>query len=469
MSRTAIREALGRLRPVDTFDIITFSTEARRVFGRPRPANQATIREALARVNAVPARGNTQIGKALDQAFASEVEPGRARYVFFMTDGYVGNEAAVMARAQNFVAAMGRRGQRGRVFTMGVGSSVNRHLIDGLARAGQGLPVYATGREDPMRAVNLFFGLIDRPLLQGVSVNWGGLQVFDLSPPVVPDLFASHPLIVHGRYQGEPGAMSVTGSVPGQQLTLPVRVERLGTRGEPTQVLGTLWARARVADLLEDVMAEGSRAAVEQVTQLGLEHRLVTPYTSLVAVDRARVVSSGSPTTVLVPQEQPEGVPFDAQSSQGKTTPARAPSAPSPATTGESAASAPKSKGEAPRAKSSVPAGVARWPGSAPAPGAPVAPASPAPGLGAPVPPASPPAAGPADQSAAYPAPAMPQSETAKSGYPASPAYAPPPPIVEPKRGCGCRVPGSPDRDAHGVTLLLAALLLGGARRRRRA
>jgi MYXO-CTERM domain-containing protein len=229
-----------------------------------------------------------------------------------------------------------------------------------------------------------------------------------------------------------------------------------------------------VADLLEDVMAEGNRAAVEQVTQLGLEHRLVTPYTSLVAVDRSRVVSSGGPTTVLVPQEQPEGVPFDAQASQRRTTPAHAPSAPSPATTSESAASAAKSKREAPRAKTSVPAGVARWaeaeqargpaPAAAPppAPGAPGA--SPAPGFGAPAAPASPPA-----QAGPYAAPATAQPEAAKADYATSPAYAPPPPIVEPKRGCGCRVPESTDRDAHGATLLLAALLLGRVRRRRRA
>jgi Ca-activated chloride channel homolog len=499
MSRTAIREALRRLRPVDTFDIVTFSSDARRVFGRPRPANLGTIREALARVRAVQARGSTQMTKALDQAFGTEVEPGRHRYVFFLTDGYVGNEAAVMARAQEFVAAAGRRGQRARVFTMGVGSSPNRHLIDGLAQAGQGLPVYATSREDPLRAVNLFYGYIDRPVLQGATVNWGGLQVSDLCPPVMPDLFASHPLVVHGRYQGEPGPISVSGTVPGRQITLPTRVYRIATQGEPTRVLGTLWARARVADLMEDILAEGNRAAIEQVTQLGLQHRLVTPYTSFVAVDRSRVVSGGNPATVLQPQDQPEGVELDRRASQPRTEPPPPPApatpAPSPAKGAEAGKGAAKQK-HADEAKAPLPpiaksrhadadkappspAGTARWPAAEPA-------ATPVPG----------PAAGAAAPGAA-PGYAAPPSQPPSYGAPMAPGYPPPPTVgqnqvymdnapamgqaekanyanapperVEPKRGCGCRTPGSENTDARSLVLIAGALLLARLRRRRRA
>ena len=226
MCKEAMQEALGRLRPVDTFDIVTFAGRTARAFGTPRIANHAHVREGLAFIHRAIAGGGTFMADAVGAALAPPVAEDRHRYVFFLTDGYVGNEAEIFRGAESLVRALEARGQRGRVFAMGTGGSVNRHLLDGLSAAGQGTSLYVGNREEPTRAVDRFFGLIDHPVLTDVSVDWGGLAVSDVLPGAVPDLFASRPVIVHGRY-AEPGEglVTVRGTAAGRKIELPTVVQ----------------------------------------------------------------------------------------------------------------------------------------------------------------------------------------------------------------------------------------------------
>ncbi len=309
MCRSAMREAIRGLRPVDTFNILTFAGGTQAAFARPRPANSANIRRALGVVDSMRAGGGTYMADAVKAALSTEVAPGRHRYVFFMTDGYVGNEKEIIVASDRFVSALRARGQRARVFGFGVGSSVNRHLIDGLSKAGQGIAVYASAREDPARAVNRFYHYIDRAVLTDLSVDWAGLGVSELYPAAIPDLFASHPVIVHGRFGGAPSsAVSVRARAGERSLHIPVAVRPARAQGDAYKVQGALWARAKV-DGLEELLWDGHSPAVQRdITRLGLDFDMVTRFTSFVAVDRSRRVGTGDPTTVVQPVEAPEGV-----------------------------------------------------------------------------------------------------------------------------------------------------------------
>jgi Ca-activated chloride channel family protein len=308
MCKTAMRDALRRMRPVDTFNILTFSGQTARAFEAPRPANLANVREALAVVDGLSAGGGTHMADAVAAALSPDVDIGRQRYVFFMTDGYVGNDDEIVAASRRFVRAVESEGGRARVFGFGVGSSVNRHLIDGLSSAGKGVAVYATAREDPIRAVNRFFHYIDRAVLENLRVDWAGMKVDELYPSPLPDLFASHPVILHGRYRGQPsGRVTVRGAAGGQSLELPVHVQAAPAALSGPGVLGALWAREKVT-FLEEALGLGDTGAAEQITRLGLDFHLVTRFTSLVAVDDSRRVSDGKPNTVLEALDEPEGV-----------------------------------------------------------------------------------------------------------------------------------------------------------------
>ncbi len=304
--QAAMREAIMRLRPVDTFNIITFSGRTAQAFDEARPANEHNVREALAFLRGLRAGGSTQILDAVDVALADGVGSGRHRYVFFLTDGYVAIEDEVHARTRRFIDTLDRRGQRARVFSMGVGGSPNRELLDALAKAGDGLAVVVTTREDPREAVGRFYGYIDHPIWTNLSVEWGSMKVVDVHPQTLPDLFATRPTVVHGRYVGAPASAVTLRARFGQKSVRSTATATKAAVGP--EVIGTLWARARIGELQRQHAISPQGALVEQITALGLGHRLVTPYTSFVAVDESRVVGSGDPVRIEQVVEAPEGV-----------------------------------------------------------------------------------------------------------------------------------------------------------------
>ncbi|MEM9458442.1 MAG: VIT domain-containing protein [Myxococcota bacterium] len=310
--KVVMREAIMRLRPVDTFNIVTFAGRTGLAFDEPRPANDHNVREALAFVSGLRAGGSTQILDAVDLALRRDVGQGRHRYVFFLTDGYVSIEDDVHVRTRQWVEHLARRGQRARVFSLGVGSSPNRALLETLADAGRGLASYVGTREDPRAVVGRYYAKIDHPIWTDLSIDWdgAGMRVADVHPAEPPDLFASRPVILHGRYTGAPASSVELSARHGKtrvRTAAPARRARVGA-----DVVPTLWARARVADLQIQHALHADERFVAEITQLGLDHRLVTPYTSFVAVDRTRTVGDGDPTRIDQPVEGPEGVDLEA-------------------------------------------------------------------------------------------------------------------------------------------------------------
>jgi len=310
MCQDAMEQAIRNMRPVDTFNVITFAGATGKAFASPRPASDTNIKAALTFVRDMQAGGGTYMLDGIKAALGNDVERGRHRYVFFLTDGYVGNENEILSATAAMVKSIEAQGQRAKVFGMGVGSSVNRMLIDGLGKAGKGAGVYATTREDPAVAVNTFYRFIDRAIIEDVSIDWGGLKVEQVFPTHLPDLFASRPLLLHAKYAGSgTGTITVRGTAQGRKLELPIQVT-LPQQEKGHAALATLWARAKIDDLSRDLWRGEARQAMEAITELGLRYRLVTAYTSFVAVDRSKKVT-GQSQTILQPVETPEGVDAD--------------------------------------------------------------------------------------------------------------------------------------------------------------
>ena len=318
--KEAIHEALGHLRPVDTFNIITFSGHTGKAFAEPRRANDAAIRDALDFVDRARAGGSTQMLDAVAAALSPDVAEGRHRYVFFMTDGYIGEEDQILRSTGKFVSAIESKGKRAKVFGFGVGSSPNRAVLEGLSREGKGVAVYASIREDPARAVNQFFRYIDRSVLRDLKIDWGSNAVDDIMPRELPDVFASRPLIIHGRLRGVPKgpvvihATSARGNIdiPVSFSEVPKSSEASGSEKGPSQharagLLGTLWARSKVT-WLEGDLVSGSASARAEITRLGIDFGLVTRFTSFVAVDWSKKVEGGAPESIAQPVHVPEGV-----------------------------------------------------------------------------------------------------------------------------------------------------------------
>lgn len=300
-AKRAMALAMQQMNARDTFMLIDFADRASSFHDTPLAATEANVQRALKYLAALPSSGGTNQLEGLRRALARPEDPERLRIVLLMTDGLIGDEREIFAEAQ-------RQLGHARLFGFGIGSSVNHYLLSRLSELGRGFYQYVRTDEDPGAAVERFVRRIAKPLMTDVTIDWGGLQVFDVLPRAVPDLFDAQPLIVMGRAK-EPGTGVVTlrGRVAGQPVSFSTPVtfaaERTGGDG-----LMTMWARARIEDIDRQQHWGETSDAVNAITTLGLEYHLVTAYTSLVAVEDRPVTAPGASKTVTVPTEPADGM-----------------------------------------------------------------------------------------------------------------------------------------------------------------
>ncbi|HVY61997.1 MAG TPA: VIT domain-containing protein, partial [Planctomycetota bacterium] len=307
-SKRFIAEALGRLRPDDTFDVATFAGDAKLMSEDFLAATPANVADARRWVEALGAGGGTEMEKGIRLALEHPRDPKRVRIVVFLTDGGVSFEGDIFERIK------ASRGEA-RIFCLGANAAPNRWLLDGMARLGRGAAEYV-GPDEPdeavARKVDALYRRLDAPVLVDVRVDWGGLDVADVGPRDLPDLFAAGaPLELHGRY-GRAGRGVVTISGRCGARTVERRLEVTLPDAEPAHAaLGPIWARSRIAELEERLAGaspEGAADLAREVRKLALDFSLASPFTSFVAVDESTQTGAGGAARVEQPVEVPRGV-----------------------------------------------------------------------------------------------------------------------------------------------------------------
>ena len=302
-AKNVVRRALRAARPGDTFQILRFSENVSGLGEQPLEPTPANLQRALRYLDTLHGQGGTHMLAGIRAALEAPRDPERLRIVAFLTDGYIGNE-------RDILAAVRRNIGKTRLFSFGIGSSVNRYLLEGLAEEGRGVAAFLGPRETPDEMVDRFIKRIETPVLTDIRIHFEDVDAQDLEPGLVPDLFAGQSVLVHGRYtRPGTGLVIVEGNVRGRTEVLS-RVLILPERKVETEALGRLWARARI-HRLERQLHDGPRDDVkEAIVQLGLRHRLMTAWTSLVAVDSVVSNHGGERTSVQVPVEMPEDVAY---------------------------------------------------------------------------------------------------------------------------------------------------------------
>jgi Ca-activated chloride channel family protein len=306
-AKEAMKLALDGLHPKDTFNLITFSGDTHVLFPEPVPATPENLRRAQSFLASRAGSGGTEMMKAIRAALDPTDSREHIRIVVFMTDGYVGNDFEIIGEVQKHPNA--------RVFSFGIGNSVNRFLLDKMAEAGRGEVEYVGLNDDGSAAAKRLHERIRTPLLTDIDIDWQGLPVSEVYPKRIPDLFSAKPVVLNGRYsKAVKGAITLRGKMGGKPFSRQVSVDLSGPQKEH-EVLATLWARRKVDDLMGQDwvgMQRGNPAAdvKQQVTQLGLEYRLMTQFTSFVAVEERVTTEGGAPKRIEVPVEMPEGVSY---------------------------------------------------------------------------------------------------------------------------------------------------------------
>jgi Ca-activated chloride channel family protein len=302
-SRALMKDIIQGLRPQDAINVLLFeSGSAVLSESGSLPATEANKKRALDFIQAQPGGGGTEILPAFKRALALPRTKGASRVVVVATDGYVNVEAELFDLIRQHLG-------EANLFPFGIGTSVNRFLIEGMARAGKGEPfVILNPGEAPQQAAR-FHRYIATPVLTGIKVAYPGFDAYDVEPLALPDLFALRPLTLLGKYRGTPGgAIVVTGKTATGEFRQEVKVDP-GQASPENAAIRFLWARDRLQRLsdYQNFSRGEDKGKIKEITDLGLKYSLMTAYTSFVAVDKVKR-GDGTVETVKQPLPLPEGV-----------------------------------------------------------------------------------------------------------------------------------------------------------------
>ncbi|MBS1150051.1 MAG: hypothetical protein H6Q89_1749 [Myxococcaceae bacterium] len=276
---------------LDPADQIHFADTASTFEPSPVLSTPQNVQRAIAYLGALQPAGGTNQLAGLGRALTQPEDPERLRMVLLMTDGFIGNEGQILAATEQHLG-------KARLFGFGIGTSVNHYLLARLSEVGRGFYQYLRPDEDPQSAIERFVRRIERPLLTDVEVDWGDLQVREVLPRKIPDLFDAQPLILVGRnLNAGRGTVTVKGKLRGVTVETKVEVTVAPTAFGNTG-LPAIWARARIAELERQQYGAVKAEVIEQITTLGLEHHLVTAYTSLVAIGEEQLAPPALDTVV---------------------------------------------------------------------------------------------------------------------------------------------------------------------------
>ncbi len=301
VSKNLLKNLMQGLRGKDSFNVLLFSGGSSLLSERSLPATPENLRRAIDLLDRQRGGGGTELLPALERALALPRTEGTARVFVIATDGYVAVET------ESFDLLQRKIGQAS-FFSFGIGSSVNRFLIEGLARAGAGESFVVTKPAEAAAKAEELRKLIESPVLTQIKLSLGSFDAYDLEPTGIPDLFSEKPIVVTGKWRGRPGGrltLNGSGGAGPHQQSVDVSNTKPDARHSAIQYL---WARSRIARIADYNLVKPDDERTHLVTSLGLQYHLLTAYTSFVAVDSLVRNKGGDQTTITQPLPLPEGV-----------------------------------------------------------------------------------------------------------------------------------------------------------------
>ncbi len=317
ISKALMKNLLQNLRSMDKFNVLLFAGSSQSLFTSSIPATPENIRKAVDLIDKQQGGGATELLPALQKALAMKSDEETSRSFVIITDGYV----TVEKEAFDFIS---KNLGRANFFAFGIGSSVNRYLMEGMAHVGNGESFIVLEPKEAGKISEKFRNYISSPVLTNIKFAYPGFEVYDMQPSSYPDVFAEKPLIVVGKYKGAAtGTIKVTGSAAGKEFSESFNLNNYKAV-KNNAALKYLWAREKIR-LLDDYTKLGeNQELTKEITALGLKYNLLTNYTSFIAIDSEIRNNGKNITTVKQPLPLPEGVSNHAVgSAQGMAKTAR--------------------------------------------------------------------------------------------------------------------------------------------------
>jgi Ca-activated chloride channel family protein len=304
-AKDAVRTGLSMLEPGDTFQLINFSNTSSQLGPTPLAANHANTGRAERSLNQLAGAGGTMMINGIKASLDFPRDGERTRFVCFLTDGFIGNEAEILGEMRS-------RLNGAHVFSFGVGSAPNRYLIERMAKLGEGAVAYLSLEDDGGEVMSKFFDAAAHPALSGLAIDWPALDAAAVYPASLPDVYVGRPVVITGRF--DPARADTPARLTGAAGDIAFDMEVPVTRVEDDALargLRAVWARNKIAALMDEATYEPNPTLAGEVKSIALEHSLMSAFTAFIAVDSSRVTEGSTGTTVAVPVSVPEGVKYE--------------------------------------------------------------------------------------------------------------------------------------------------------------
>jgi len=300
-AKKLLKDLIGGLRETDKFNLVLFAGASKLMARKSVQATPNNIRRAIRTLDNARGGGGTELSRGLKRSLSIPREEAYSRTIVIVTDGYISAEKEVFSLIQENLNVTN-------VFSFGIGTSVNRYLIEGMAKAGLGEPFIVTEPEEAHLAANKFREYVQSPVLKQISIQYQGLETYDIEPPSIPDLFAQRPIIVFGKLRGQlQGTIELRGSGGKGPYVQTFDVSN-NTPLEMNHALRYLWARTRISRLSDFNFNRGDSENQAQITSLGVTYNLLTTYTSFIAIHDVVRNPEGNSKEVKQPLPLPKGV-----------------------------------------------------------------------------------------------------------------------------------------------------------------
>lgn len=301
VSKQLMKNILNGLKDSDRFNIVLFAGGSNVYSPQSLPATTKNKADALIYLQSLSGSGGTELLEALNTAMGLNSDENFSRSFVILTDGYVTVEKEAFDFIRNNLG-------NANFFAFGIGSSVNRFIIEGMASVGCGEPFIALDEQEATKQAKKFINYVSSPVLTSIDIKFNGLNTYDVLPDKMPDLFANRPLIIVGKYKGEAiGAIEISGKTGKEKFNSSWEIEQ-NQHPEQTKAIKYLWAREKIRLVSDYNNLQQKDELRNEIIKLGKQYNLLTEYTSFIAIDSEISNLGGNQTSVKQPLPLPEGV-----------------------------------------------------------------------------------------------------------------------------------------------------------------
>lgn len=301
VSKEIMKNLLDNIKSTDKFNIVQFAGGSKVYADKSLPATEQNVKNAISYMSNLRGGGGTELLSALKTAMQLNANENYSRSFVILTDGYV----SVEKQAFDYI-----RSNLGKAnfFTFGIGSSVNRYLIEGLAHVGYGEPFIALNKSEGSKQAKKFTRYVSAPVLTNIELSFSGIETYDVLPEKIPDLFAERPLIISGKYKGAGNGKITLKGKGGSSSFNETLILTKETSSKNSKALKYFWAREKIRLISDYNKILHDNPTKQELIRLGKEYNLLTEFTSFVAIDSEISNKTGNSTLVKQPLSLPRGV-----------------------------------------------------------------------------------------------------------------------------------------------------------------